>query len=243
MSRIVQPHSIASERVFASAGALNVALCRHIAKASRAAIRQNGHFSIVLTGGRTVAGLYSMLRTQSLLWEDWRVYWGDERCIPAAAPERNSRLAMEAWLDHVPIPRANLYPIPAELGAQAGAERYGELVSDIDEFDFVLLSLGEDGHVASVFPGADSEESFLAVAVRDAPKPPPQRVTLSIGRLARARELALLVVGTGKRAALAACRAGAPIPGATIYGLPVTTVWCDAHAATAGNGGIEEEAA
>lgn len=222
------------ERVFPSAIELNLELCRRIVDASTSAVAQKDTFSIVLTGGRSVGHLYELLREKDLAWGKWRVYWGDERCLPADHPERNSRLAMDTWLNHVPIPRSSIFVIPAEQGAARAATLYRDQIKAVDCFDCVVLSLGEDGHVSSLFPGADLECVFPVTPVFDAPKPPRQRVSLSLRRLACSREVALLAIGDSKRAALNACRAGITVSGAAISRLPHTTVWCDAAAAGAG---------
>ena len=128
-------------------------------------------------------------------------------------------MALDAWLAHVPIPANQIHAIPAELGATAAAQAYGDALQTVGDFDFVLLGLGEDGHTASLFPGhswGDTEGSPDVLAVFDAPKPPPERVSLSARRLSRARKIAFVVTGQGKRDAVAAWRAGQQIPAHSI---------------------------
>ncbi|MEO9041527.1 MAG: 6-phosphogluconolactonase [Rhodoferax sp.] len=183
------------------------------------AIQRDGRFLIVLAGGNTPQGVYRMLRDAETDWSRWQVYFGDERCVPAIDPERNSRMAADAWLDHVQIPKSQLHVLPAELGAQAGAQAYANTLRDVGEFDLVLLGLGEDGHTASLFPNHDWGTDVTApdtLAVVDAPKPPPQRVSLSARRLSRARAVLFMVTGEGKRDAVTRWRAGADIPARAI---------------------------
>jgi 6-phosphogluconolactonase len=124
-------------------------------------------------------------------------------------------MARRAWLDHIRIPPVNIHPIPAEHGAEKGAQRYAEILRHVTEFDLVLLGLGEDGHTASLFPGhvlGLGGNDVEVMAVRTAPKPPLERVSLSAARLSRARRALFLVGGESKRDAVKAWRAGADIP-------------------------------
>ena len=199
--------------------ALQRAASSRILDAAARAIQQRGCFRIVLAGCETPRGVYATLRTANAAWTDWQIHFGDERCLPRAAAERNSRMAGPAWLDHVPVPAAQVHAIPAELGAERAAAAYAAELQGVGDFDLVLLGLGEDGHTASLFPGhdwGDTPGSPDVLAVLDAPKPPPQRVTLSAARLSRAREVLFLVAGESKRAAVARWRAGEPIPARSI---------------------------
>jgi 6-phosphogluconolactonase len=189
-----------------------------LASAARA-IHERGQFHIVLAGGNTPRAIYRELRTAETDWSSWHLYFGDERCLPPGDSSRNSHMAEEAWLAHVPIPRLQLHVIPAELGAIRAAQGYSETLRTVGDFDLVLLGLGEDGHTASLFPGHDwgaAAGSPDTLAVLDAPKPPPQRVSLSAARLSRARQVNFLVSGALKHEAVAGWRAGAEIPARAI---------------------------
>jgi 6-phosphogluconolactonase len=125
----------------------------------------------------------------------------------------------EVWLGHVPIPPDRLHVMPAELGAPEAARRYAETLRTVGDFDLVLLGLGEDGHTASLFPDHEwgaAPDSPDTLAVFDAPKPPPQRVSLSATRLSRARQVMFMVSGESKHRAVAAWRAGKDIPARAI---------------------------
>lgn len=183
------------------------------------AIQQRGAFHLVLAGGETPRVIYQGLCTAPTDWSAWHIYFGDERCLPPADPARNSRMAAEVWLDLVPIPPLQLHMIPAELGAVKAARFYAETLHTVGDFDLVLLGLGEDGHTASLFPGHEwgaTPGSPDTLAVLDAPKPPPQRVTLSAARLNRARQVNFLVSGELKHKAVADWRAGKNIPARAI---------------------------
>jgi 6-phosphogluconolactonase len=199
----------------AEATALTQTAYQRIVDAAARAIARRGRFAIVLAGGNTPRGVYQMLRTADTDWSRWHVYFGDERCLPADAVDRNSRMAADAWLDHVPIPTDQIHAIAGELGADAAAHAYADVLRDVSDFDLVLLGLGEDGHTASLFPGHDwgnGPDAADTLAIFDAPKPPPQRVSLSGARLSRAREVLFLIAGESKRSAVGRWRAGEKLP-------------------------------
>lgn len=186
-----------------------------VARAEREALAARGVFHIVLAGGGTPRAVYAALAREDHDWPCWRVWFGDERCLPADHAERNSVMARAALLDQVAV--TAVHPIPAELGPDKAAAAYATELADIGDFDLVILGLGEDGHTASLFPGHRLASQADTVAVFDAPKPPPERVSLSAPRLSRARLVLFLVSGVGKRDALARWQQGDPtIPAAHI---------------------------
>ena len=203
----------------ADVAALRRAAVERIVEAASRAIQQRGMFLIVLAGGDTPRSIYRSMRDVDTDWSCWHVYFGDERCLPASDDERNSRMAADAWLDHVSIPHDQIHPLPVELGAELAARAYAKTLHNVGDFDLVLLGLGEDGHTASLFPGHDwgvAADAPDVLAVFDAPKAPPQRVSLSARRLSRARAVLFLVAGEIKRNAVAQWRKGADIPAGAI---------------------------
>lgn len=185
-------------------------------------------FSIVLAGGQTPLELYRMLSHEPMHWGKWRVYFGDERCLPPDHPDRNSFQARRAWLAHVPIPAAQIFIPPAELGPAEAASRYSAVLAQAGEFDLVLLGLGEDGHTASLFPGRDMGQGAAEVLpVFDAPKPPPERISLSAPRLSRSRRVLFLVSGADKREAVSDWLQGKEIPASRISAAQAVTVLAD----------------
>lgn len=190
-------------------------------------------FSIVLAGGQTPLELYRRLAGEAFRWDKWRVYFGDERCLPPEHPGRNSFQAAQAWLAHVPIAAEHVFIPPAELGPQEAAARYNRVFAGAGEFDLVLLGLGEDGHTAGLFPGRDiglTGQAADVLAVLDAPKPPPERISLSAQRLSRSRQVLFLVAGASKRAAVARWQNGEAIPASQIQARQGITVLADAAA-------------
>ena len=183
------------------------------------AIHERGQFHLVLAGGNTPRGIYRTLGAAPIDWSAWHIYFGDERCLPATSVERNSRMAAEVWLDAVPIPPSQVHLIPGELGALQAAQSYSEILRPVGDFDLVLLGLGEDGHTASLFPDHEWGTAIGSpdtLAVFDAPKPPPQRVSMSAARLGRARQVLFLVSGKSKHRVVSDWRAGMNIPARAI---------------------------
>ncbi len=216
--RAVDPQVLRWHAVADTAKLQNSA-CRRIVDASARAIAAHGSFAIVLAGGNTPRGTYGLLRDVETDWSRWQIWFGDERCLPRGDPERNSTMAYDAWLAHVPIPPARIHVIPAELGAEPAAHAYADALRGVRDFDLVVLGLGEDGHTASLFPGHEwgtAADAPDTLAVHDASKPPPQRVSLSAARLGRARQVLFLVEGQTKRNALIQWRAGGDIPARAI---------------------------
>jgi len=203
---------------------------RRILQAASRAITERGLFRIVLAGGRTPQAAYRLLVDADTDWSRWEFYFGDERCLPVDDAERNSLMAARALLDSVAVPAAHVHPIPAERGAEAAATEYQRVVRAALPFDLVLLGMGEDGHTASLFPGQQHPADQLVHAVHDAPKPPPDRVSLSASALSEAREALILVTGAGKRAAILGWRAGERLPIAAIGGPAQVDVLLDKEA-------------
>ncbi len=190
------------------------AAARILAAATQALSHQD-RFRLVLAGGRTPEQAFRILATAKADWQNWEIYYGDERCLPADHPDRNSQMATKAWLEHVSIPAAQIHPMAGEKGPVDGAQEYAALLANTPAFDLVLLGLGEDGHTASLFPGHIHPEERVHV-VFNAPKPPPERISLSAATIAKSHAVLFLVTGAGKRQAVSDWKAGIAIPAASI---------------------------
>ena len=210
---------------FAGAEALVEAAADEVFRLAEEAVRLRGVFWLVLAGGRTPRALYERLAkagaASHAAWHRWQVLFGDERMVPPDHPDSNARMARESWLDHVAIPSAQVHAIPsvppdpiAAAAAYEGTIRSltGATSPGIPVLDVILLGMGEDGHTASLFPGSLllEERVRLAAAVRKAPKPPPDRVTLTLPILTAARHVRFLVTGADKASALARIHADEP---------------------------------
>jgi len=188
-----------------------------IADRIAAVISKRGCCHLALAGGGTPKATYVLLRDMAVDWSRLNIWFGDERCLPVGDAERNDILAGKALLEHVPIPAGQIHPMPAEQGAEVAARVYSGLLKGIDRLDIVLLGLGEDGHTASLFPGnAALSLNAPAVPVFHAPKPPPQRVSLSLNAIRQAGERIVLAAGPGKREPIAKIIAGATLPAAMV---------------------------
>lgn len=212
--------------LFNSQDEINQAATSRILKAADEAIEKYGSFFIVLAGGSTPKAIYQRLREQQADWANWHVFHNDDRCLPADHDERNSKMAREAWLNHVKIPGDQIHDIPAELGNIEGAKAYSNTLSGVRTFDLVILGLGEDGHTASLFPGQDVDNSADAVPVFNSPKPPSHRVTISQNRLNDTHEVMFLVTGAGKQDAVNNWRNGVAIPATLVTGKQGAEVYC-----------------
>ena len=198
---------------------MSAAVALRIADLARQVIFERGVFHLALTGGRTPRRCYEYLRELPVDWTRVQLYFGDERCLPVGDAERNDLMAHEALIRHITIPSANVHRIPAELGAVRAAEEYCTVMEQAGRLDLVLLGLGEDGHTASLFPGNPAvENSPPVVAVFNSPKPPPERVSLSLQVLNAARHKLFLVSGAGKREPLARIEQGELLPAARVCG-------------------------
>lgn len=189
-----------------------------------------GSASIVLTGGGTGTKILEQLRTSPARGAvDWRrldVFWGDERFLPAGDPERNETQARVALLDHVDVDPARVFVMAPSDGPRGGdpdaaAADYARVLADrsggrgsssgVPRFDVLLLGVGPEGHVASIFPGSPAVHAHerTVVAVRDCPKPPPTRTSLTLPAIREAAQVWLCVSGQEKADAVAGALGGA----------------------------------
>ena len=202
-------------------GKLAEAAARAAVADLEAAVEAHGTASWVLTGGGTPVAAYRRLAASDLRagveWERIRVAMGDERCVPVTDPDSNWGQAAAALLDHVPVPASHLLRPQGELGAEAAADAYQAALAELPpapggtpRLEVVWLGVGEDGHCLSLFPGHPELEvtDRLVVGVHDSPKPPPDRVSLTLAALAGTERLLVLAAGEAKAEPVARARAG-----------------------------------
>lgn len=215
----------------------------------------NGVASVVLTGGGTGIQVLDQVRRSAACsavdWSRVNVFWGDERFLPDGDPERNETQARDALLDHVDLDPERVHPMAPSDGkfgddAEAAAAHYAELMatlSGVDTdipvpwFDVLMLGMGGEGHVASLFPDTPyvRESTRTVVGVHECPKPPPTRISLTLPAIRSASEVWLMTTGAAKAEAVSAALAGvepAEVPAAGATGRDRTLWLLDRSAAS-----------
>ena len=175
-----------------------------IASLTQYAIAERGRFSLVLSGGSTPAPIYESLGTMNLDWEQINIFWGDERCVPPDHPDSNYKMAQETLLRNASIPSRNIFRIKGEEDPTTAAMLYRKEIKKFftgrePRFDLVLLGLGEDGHIASLFPGSPAlaEKSDWVVETQH-PASGLGRISLTYPAILSARNIFFLVQGSSK---------------------------------------------
>ncbi len=218
-------------RLFADAEQMAHSLVAYILQRQKVAIQRNGEFRILLAGGGTPLRAYRLLSQHAVDWSRWRIYLGDERCLPPQDTERNSQAIHKAWLGPSRVPAENVFLIPAELGPERAAQAYAAVIEAAMPFDLVLLGMGEDGHTASLFSGHKEPPGAWVMPVHQAPKPPADRVSLTSAALSQGRQVLILVSGESKQLAVRRWQAGEDLPVSRVSAREHLHVWLDRQAA------------
>ncbi|HEX6273044.1 MAG TPA: 6-phosphogluconolactonase [Polyangiaceae bacterium] len=187
---------------------------------------EKGRVTLALAGGSTPRAMHEALACSTAVpWLAVHVFFGDERAVPPDHPESNYRMAKESLLDRVPIPPHQVHRMEGENpDREAAARAYEALLPDA--LDVLVLGMGEDGHTASLFPGAESlHEATRRVLPVIGPKPPPARLTLTPPAILGAARRVVLVAGAGKADAVARALEGPWDPNATPVQLARRGVW------------------
>lgn len=206
---------------------------------------------IALTGGRTGIAVLHEIRNHpardSIMWDKVEVFWGDDRFVPCDHDDRNEKQARDALLNHVGVDAFRVHamsPLDGEHGddVDAAAHSYDRVLRAAGQrdgalFDVCLLGVGEEGHIASIFPGSPAveEPSARAVAVRGCPKPPRTRISLTLACIQDSHEVWLITTGITKAAAVSAALSGsapAEVPAAGAVGTGATLWFLDTDAAS-----------
>ena len=204
--------------IFDDKMSLSKALAQEILNIAKKSIFEKDCFSIVLTGGQSVLSLYKILSKADSNWDKWHIYISDERFLPARHKDRNDQTINKIWLDNSTIYKKNIHFIKAELGLLEARAEYEDTLKRIDKFDIVLLSMGEDGHIASLFPGHIYPKEQLVVIEQNSPKPPKERISMSYKQLNQSHYVFKLIMGESKQKAVALFKKNANIPITKING-------------------------
>jgi 6-phosphogluconolactonase len=191
---------------------------REIASHLSSAVERRGIAHLALSGGTTPGRTYELLGAAMSEWDSMHLWFADERCVPPEDRESNFLLANQTLLRDAPLAPERIHRMQGELGPQEGAQLYASELQGIlpaneapvPVLDMIVLGIGPDGHVASLFPGAqtlDAGDEAICLGVLDSPKPPPQRITLSLAVLRAARRCLLLASGSSKADAVSAALA------------------------------------
>ncbi|CAL5004866.1 unnamed protein product [Urochloa decumbens] len=207
--------------IFDAEEELAASLAEHTAELSAKFAAERGAFTVVLSGGSLVKALRKLAEPpylEAVDWSRWHVFWVDERVVPKDHADSNYKLASDEFLSKVPIPAGQVYAINDALSAEGAAEGYEtrlkQLVKDgvigmspvnrFPKFDLMLMGMGPDGHVASLFPGHPvvHENQKWVTFVKDSPKPPPERITFTLPVINSSAYISLVVTGAGKAGAV-----------------------------------------
>ena len=199
MSRPPAPRLLVSENY----EKLCDAVAHAIAQSAARAVRTGGRFSIALAGGETPRGAYERLAALPLSWENVYLFWGDERWVPRQDPASNFRMVRQALLEKVPLSPGNVHAVDTflptiEEGAADYRRKLQEFFGGPPAFDLIMLGVGPDGHILSLFPGSEAlEETSRPVTTARSPDGL-ARVTLTLPVVNRAASVFFMVSGAGK---------------------------------------------
>ena len=194
---------------------------------------------LAITGGTVGTEVLAELsgKTKDMNLDKLHIWWIDERYVESSSRERNELQAREAWLDGSKIPADNIHAFPSSgVGSlEEAAEAFSKMIEDIQPaFDLVLLGMGEDGHIASLFPGSNSiSVGDWVVIEKNSPKPPSQRLSLSLRAINSARDIVFLISGAEKADAISQVLGGvSDLPAALVEAKNITTWLLDSQAAS-----------
>lgn len=196
-----------------------------IYQSAEKAIRIKGKFHFVLTGGETPKLIYKRLKQLVTNWSAWEFYISDERIGPESEEQLNQLMIRNEFLNHVPVSESQIHFVEGGNDIKSTIISYSQSINNIPDFDLTILGIGEDGHVASLFPGNDiglHPESPDVLPVYNSPKPPAKRVSLSMNRLNKSVKIMIIASGERKRKIVDDFCNGAEIPALHIKGLEET---------------------
>ncbi|KAL2556283.1 putative 6-phosphogluconolactonase 5 [Forsythia ovata] len=217
MAEMITPQSKGKVQVFDAEEELAVSLAKYTADLANKFSKERDSFTVVLSGGSLIKSLRKLVEPpyiDSVDWSKWHIFWVDERVVPKDHPDSNYFLAYNAFLSKIPIPSGNVYAINDALAAEAAADDYETClkhlvkskiinqseITRLPKFDLMLLGMGPDGHVASLFPSHPlvQENTKWVTCIKDSPKPPPERISFTFPVINSSAYIALVIAGASK---------------------------------------------
>eukprot|EP00898_Chlorokybus_atmophyticus_P006499 jgi/Chlat1/6850/Chrsp51S06568 len=210
-------------------------LVQTVLQAAESAIAERGSFTLVLSGGslmKIAAKLADRQHAKHADFGRWHIFWADERCVPLNSADSNYKGAKDAWLGGVSIPEQQIIRINDSVSPEEAAEDYERQIRELTggqhpklastpdrslpRFDLVLLGVGPDGHVASLFPNhpALAEQGAWILPITNSPKPPPSRITMTLPVLSAAAKVVVVAVGKEKAEVVSRALERQALPGA-----------------------------
>ncbi|KAI3452912.1 hypothetical protein Pfo_009575 [Paulownia fortunei] len=208
-------------RIHENADELSSNLAEYIAELSEASIKERGVFAIALSGGSLITLMGKLCEApynKTVDWAKWYIFWADERVVAKSHADSNYKLVKDGFLSKVPIVHSHVHSINDLVTAEQAAQDYEFVIrqlvrtrvisvseiNDCPKFDLILLGMGPDGHVASLFPNHSvlNEKEQWVTFITDSPKPPPERITFTLPVINSASNVAIVVTGSSKAEAV-----------------------------------------
>uniref|UniRef100_A0A0D9X187 Probable 6-phosphogluconolactonase n=2 Tax=Leersia perrieri TaxID=77586 RepID=A0A0D9X187_9ORYZ len=221
ISALYEPKRNNEIRIFESSDEMSTDLAEYISQVSEISVKERGYFAIALSGGPLVSFLGKLCEApynKTLDWSKWYIFWSDERAVAKNHAESNYKLTKEGFLSKVPILNGHVYSINDNATVEDAATDYEfairQLVkvrtigvsesNDCPKFDLILLNMGFDGHVASLFPNHPALElkDDWVTYITDSPQPPPERITFTLPVINSASNIAIVATGDNKSEAV-----------------------------------------
>ncbi|KAL5217894.1 hypothetical protein ABZP36_018578 [Zizania latifolia] len=216
-----EPKKNCEIRIFESSDEMTTDLAEYISQVSEFSVKERGYFAIALSGGPLVSFMRKLCETpynKTLDWSKWYIFWADERAVGKNHVDSNYKLTKEGFLSKVPILNGHVYSINDNATVENAAMDYEFVIrqlvkirtvgvsesNDCPKFDLILLSIGSDGHVASLFPNHPALElkDDWVTYITDSPEPPPERITFTLPVINSASNIAVVATGEDKAKAV-----------------------------------------
>ena len=204
-----------------------------IMRLSNKAFEDHGRFRVVLSGGETSSLFYKQLLNITTDWSLWEFWISDERCVEKDDKLSNELKIRENFLNHLQINESQIHFMNGEVGPLLGADEYKKHIARNIIFDFTILGIGEDGHIASLFPGNElgyNSDDPEVLPIFNSPKPPSQRISLSLRSLNRSKVIVILANGINKKNVIDSFQNGLEMPALHVHGIEATyLLYCPNH--------------